>query len=76
MFFRFAEKLDELIAEGRGAGIDGLNLADILQQAATKMMKECLGGDAHQRDDACFELLDGAREELAEARRAKQRSAS
>jgi hypothetical protein len=50
--------------------IDGLDLADILQRAATKVMKESLSGlDGDARDAALVGLIDTAQQELAAARR-------
>lgn len=60
----FAEELAKLVE--RAPAIDGLNIADILQREATKMMKLCLGGEGDARDKACFEMLDEARRELIE----------
>ena len=69
---RFAEELEKLVKQT--SGIDGLSVAQILQEAATKQMKECYGGDDdHDRDKALFELLDEARQELLDAKPAAQK---
>lgn len=61
---RFADAVEELVEEARG--IDGLNIASILQRAATKQLKACHGGYGDGRDQACFEILDNAKRELIE----------
>ena len=59
------EDIAKLVEEAHGR-IDGLNIADILQRAATKEMKECLSGGAEggERDEAIFGLLARSRQEL------------
>ena len=69
---RFAEELEKLVKQTRG--IDGLSVAELLQRAATKQMKECYGGDNNNdRDNALFEILDKARQELVDAKPAAQK---
>ena len=71
---RFTEELDKLVKEASKAGIHGLSIAEILQQATTKQMKECYGGDDdHDYDKALFEFLDKARQELVDAKPAAQK---
>jgi hypothetical protein len=55
--------------------LDGLNIANVLQRAATEAMKECLSGEEGDgRDQACFEMLDQARQQLTdEMPRARER---
>jgi hypothetical protein len=61
----FEKVLASLIDEQ--PGLNGLDLADILQRAATKVMKESLSGfDA--RDAALVGLINTAQQELAAAR--------
>jgi hypothetical protein len=68
----FTEEVDKLVE--RAPAVDGLNLADVLQRAATAMMKQCMGVD-DGRDQACFELLDEARRELIEHARERRAAA-
>jgi hypothetical protein len=62
----FDAELAELV-KGAIGHIDGFSIAQSFQEAATKMMKECLGGeDGDDRDQAMFDMLDQAKRELIE----------
>jgi hypothetical protein len=62
---RFEDAVAKLVEEA-DRHLDGLNIADILQRAATKQLKACHGGNGDDRDQACFEILDRANRELVE----------
>jgi hypothetical protein len=71
---QFEDAVAKLV-EQTFAALDGLNVAGILQRAATKALKECSNGDLDDgRTKACLDILDEARREFIEdAAAAKER---
>jgi hypothetical protein len=61
----FADDVAKLVEQYAGH-IDGINIAQVLQEAATKEMKQCLGGDWDCRDRAIIDMLERARREVVD----------
>jgi hypothetical protein len=58
----FADEVNKLVK--RAPAIDGIAIAEVLQRAATEMMKQCMSSDDTEREQMCFEILKEAKREL------------
>jgi hypothetical protein len=67
------EKAVAELAEGAIGHIHGISIAEILQQAATKMMKQCHDGEGEAGYQECLEILDEARRGFVEDAKERNR---